>query len=777
MKHFGKWLIGLAITSTPILTTTVAYAQKDYQFATGEDATQSREQWKQLTSGEELARGKKVFFSPQPNYRLTTDDNDPYDLTDGTLSTRSDDRVWFQKDAVGWYLGAGTTSGSLMVIDLGSEQPIGQIAIRVLGGREQGSLELPAKAEFLASTDGEQYYSLQRMVKLNPAEKEQADMKTGFYFPEEGKAYMVPLVSRVPVRARYVALRVTPQSSLFADQISILKAAANVPLIDLKTFPKAQVYTDGFVVTPRHSPLVVTTNISTPNWLTVLDNSGIDPLKEKLGFRLELPPGLQVLPVSRPEFKEVVAGTAGNRAYEFDFKGKLTEGSLGPLWIEKTGAVPAGATAKITGLVQGKDSHSIETPLKLVQIPEVSPIKGLDVSLAWMADDTEQKWPNFLRDFQKMGFSYVSTFPRYFSKDKDGQWSTATKKNLDFLQQARQAGYKILYDESPFHVMWNTIQADLKAGRIDDAEAEQIFTQIDGKRGTHINVLYRGKYFQNEIQRVAELAALVQPDHIYHDIEFWDGPAAESKKDSRVIAAWKASGKEWDDFVTDIGTEVLGTLNKAVRAAVPQKKMLIGTYNSDPKNKIYNSILQFDKIHPEIVDLAQPSLYVQGRAVNVAERIRFDYEAMQSRNIIPWLSAGTYGEFDPKMVEPMVLESILNGSRGITYYWFGDFDPMDFYYHSKALKLLAPHEKLLQNGKPVSYKGSNPALHYTAFAAQNEALILVGNYGSSPNTKTRLPLPFAFAKKAMLDGKKLPIKNGAIELSVPSGEFRLIAVK
>src|SRR5690606_23698142 len=143
-----------------------------------ENATQSRAQWAQLTSGEELARGKKVFFSPAPNYRLTTDENDPFDLTDGTLSTREDDRVWFQKDAVGWYLGAGTTSGSLMVIDLGSEQPIGQIAIRVLGGREQGSLELPAKAEFLASVDGKQYYSLQHMVKLNPAEREQADGKT-----------------------------------------------------------------------------------------------------------------------------------------------------------------------------------------------------------------------------------------------------------------------------------------------------------------------------------------------------------------------------------------------------------------------------------------------------------------------------------------------------------------------------------------------------------------------------------------------------------------------
>src|SRR5690606_33124675 len=158
---------------------------------------------------------------------------------------RADDRVWFNKDAVGWYQGVGTTSGVLMVIDLGSVQPVGQIAIRVLGGQEQGSLNLPASAEFLASADGEQYYSLQKMVRLNEAEKEQADMKTGCSFPEEGKAFMVPLVSREPVRARYIALRVTPQNSLFADQISVQKAPANAEFKNLESYPKAQVYTDG----------------------------------------------------------------------------------------------------------------------------------------------------------------------------------------------------------------------------------------------------------------------------------------------------------------------------------------------------------------------------------------------------------------------------------------------------------------------------------------------------------------------------------------------------
>lgn len=751
-----------------------AEAQKDWEHTIGANAAQSREHWAELTEGEDLARGKKVFFSPAPNYPLTTDKNDPYDLTDGTLSARADDRVWFQKDAVGWSLGAGTTSGSLMMIDLGAEQPIGQIAIRVLGGREQGTLELPAKAEFLASVDGKQYYSLQKMVKFNPAERKQADGITGFYYPEEGKAYMVPLVSRIPVRARYVALRITPISSLFVDQISVLKAAPVDRLNDLKSLPQAEVYTDGLVITPRHRPFVVTTNIATPNWLTVLDNTGLDPTKEKLGFRLELPQGLQLLPNRSPEFREVTSTDAGTRAYEFIYNGKLINGSFGPLWIEKNGSVPARPIVKFTGLVQGNDSHLIESPLQLVEIPEVAPINGLDVSLAWMGDTTEQEWPNFLRDFRKMGFSYVSTFPRYFSKDKNGQWNAYSQKNLDFLQQARQAGYKILYNESPFHMMWDTIQADLKAGRLEDAEASQIFTQVDGNRGKHLNILYRGKYFKNEIKRVAELAALVQPDHIYHDIEFWDGPVSESKTDPRVIDAWKASRKEWTDFVTDIGAEVLKELNAAARLAVPQKKIIIGTYNSDPKNNIYNSIFRFDKIYPDIVDIAQPSLYVQGRSQLVSERIRFDYDAMQKKDIIPWLSAGTYGEFDPKFIEPMILESILNGALGVTYYWFGDFDPMDFYYHSKALFSLAQYETLLKNGKPTAYEADNSDLHYRAFTSDKEALVLVENFSGTSNTKVNLKSPVSSSKKIFVDNKFLTLNNDTVSIDVPPNEFRLI---
>jgi len=757
---------------------------QDWQYSPGQSVVESREKWTKLTAGEELARGKRVQFFPSPNYGLTSNENDPYDLTDGTLSTSGSDRIWFDKNAVGW-MASARGKGALMVIDLGTEQPIGQIAIRLLGGKEQPVLALPDSIEFLASLDGEKYYSLQKMIKLGPGEKEQSDFRNSFYIPEDGKSFMAPFICTEAVRARYIALRIVSPFGLFTDQVSVLKATDSTSLKTLESFPAAQIYPDGFqvffdglAVVPRQVPFVVTTNITTPNWLLAQDNSGLNLSKKKAGFRIELPKGLRILSISEPPFKKVPSQN-GSNIYLFNYSG---ENRIGPLWIEeeKNVSLPTNAKITITGILEGKDSHTVSYPIHLVKIPEVPKIKNLDISLAWLHDKTQQEWPHFLRDFHKMGFGYVSTFPRNYDAGKDdfgasgGKWSIHKQESIDFLRRARQQGYGIVYNESPFHVMWHKIEVDQKAGKIDDAEAQKLFTLIDGKRGSTMNILYRGKYFQDEIKRIANSAALIQPDQVYLDIELWAGHVRESKKDPRVISAWKKSGKTWEDFATDVGAEILDTLVKAIRQAVPDKKITVGLYSNDPKNAIYTNFFEWKKLYPNIIDIAQPSLYIQGRPQVVAERIRYDYDAMKQRQIIPWLSTGTYGEFDPVNTKAMVLESILNGARGVTYYWFGDFDPMDFYYHSEALAELAPYQELIKDGKPIPYKGDNPELHYTAFASNKEGMLLVGNYKNAVNGKVNLQLPLTPVKKVLLDGKPLVAKNNTVSLDLSPGKFCLI---
>jgi hypothetical protein len=768
-----------------LMATAVSAQPKDWQFEVGATAKESRDNWDKLTQGEELARGKAVEISPVASYYLTHDENDAYDLTDGKLSERMDDRVWFVKDAVGWNFGSGAegASGVLFRIDLGSVQPIGQIAIRLLGGREQQTLILPNAIEFLASEDGKNYHSLRNMKKLMPAERELSDFVTGFFVPEEGKAFMYPFAARVPVRARYVAIRITPEADVYTDQISILKADGSTPILPLSSFPRSRVFTEGFVVRPKLDVFAVTTNIMTPNWV-LLQSFGKDAgSKAEFDFRLQLPQGLRLRSESKPEFTELETAH-GARRYLFkkvQTTGASTSGR-NPLYIETVPGekVAPNAKAKFTGIINGTDSHTLEYPVQLVEIPEVPTVmtETFDIGLGWINDWEQRGWPNYLQSLRKIGFGEVSTYPMWWGVG-DYLNKPDSQANLQFVREARAQSFGIVHEESPFHQMLALIESQRKAGVLDAAEAALIFNQTaEGKPGKHLNPLYRGQYYQDEIKRIAELVALVQPDQLHLDIELWWEAANEAKTDPRVAAAWQASGKEWDDFISDAGTEMLRDVAQAARGALPNRKLVIGLYHSDPKNKVMDGIFDWNKIYPAIVDIAQPSIYVQGRAADVAARIRHNYQAMGNRKIIPWLTAGTYGEFDPKLMEPMVLETILNGAGGMTYYYFPDFDPLDFYYHAKALATLGQFPNLMKTGRPVTQTGSTPGLHYTCFASDKERLILVGNYGRSPQTKTTLPLAVKGAKNVQVIGHKtLPIRNNAISIDVPAGEFRLIHVK
>lgn len=776
----SRALVGIAIT-VQMATAVATAAPKDWQFEVGATAEESRANWNRVTAGEELARGKAVEFTPAPNYDLTNDDNDAYDLTDGTLSQRMDDRVWFMKDAVGWHFDSGMqNAGSVLFrIDLGAEQPIGQIAIRLMGGREQITLSLPNAIEFLASNDGKNYFRLQQMTKLLPAERELSDFKTGYLVPEEGKAYMHPFFCRVPVRARYIAIRITPEADVYTDQISVTKADGKTPLQELNSFPPVRVFTDGFAVRPKLDSFVVTTNAITPNWILLQSFGNEDTKTTDYSFRLQVPRGLRLMPQSKPAFTEIAA-TAGARRYEF--KGlRLSDGKT-PLFFETVSGetVAAGAKAKFTGVVNGKESLTLDYPVQLVAIPKVPKTitDTFKISLGWITNEEQREWPGYLKNLRDMGFGEVPAHTMYWGAN-EAVLSTDGRRQLEFLQQARGAGYGVVLEESPFHAMLNVVRREQNAGTINEEEAGHIYTQPEGKTGKTLNPLYRGKYYQDELKRVAAMTALVNPDQLHLDIELWYHAVADAKSDPRAIQAWKQSGKSWEDFITDAGTQMLADVVKAARAAVPHRKLVVGLYASDPKHPLQDAIFDWSKIYPGILDIAQPSLYVQGRITDVASRIRFDYEAMKARKVTPWLTAGTYGEFDPRLLEPMVLETLLNGAGGITYFQYIDFDPMDFYYHAKALAILGQFPALMKEGRPVAYKGgNNSALHYTCFASAKERLILVGNYGRSRNTNVSLPIEVKGVRTVtVVGGKTLPVRNGAVSLQVPAGGYRLVHMK
>ena len=149
---------------------------------------------------------------------------------------------------------------------------------------------------------------------------------------------------------------------------------------------------------------------------------------------------------------------------------------------------------------------------------------------------------------------------------------------------------------------------------------------------------------------------------------------------------------------------------------------------------------------------------------------------MKNRNIIPWLTAGTYGEIRPQFVEYIALEALLNGAGGMTYYAYWDFDtPLEYAALAKALRMIAPYENLIMDGKLVEIKVNG--VDTSAICKGNEMLLLVGNY-RRPDMKVPIKLPFKKVTSItdLRDGEKIAPAN-SIKLNVPRSSIRLLHVK
>ncbi len=748
----------------------------DWQHRVGEP-TDSHLQWRELTKGEELARNRRVKLIPQPDYRLTNDENDPFDLTDGRLSTRRDDRIWFQKDAVGWYGAGGAIPSVTLVIDLEKEEPVGQIAIRLLGGREQGGLRLPNVIEFLASSDGKTYHSLQAMQKLMPAERDLSDQRRAFYVPEDGKAFVHAFVCQEAVRARYIAIRITPEASVFADELSIQRAAEGVAFNALDRYPARTLYTDGVIARPRQPEFTITQGVLTHNWIA-LETYSEKPF-ETLGLELQLPAGIRLLPDDAFPTEEKPAPDGKGSIHTFSKLEKIAERRLHVyLEGESEGEV------FLTTLVDGVPSHRLAYPLRVRKLAPGPFPPHLDISLAWMGHEHQMAWPRFLEDFKKLGFNFISSFPRFWQhRNAARSWYAGRHDpGLALVEEARTQGYKIVMNESPFHEMVHTFEAARREGLVKAGEEDTFYLQdAAGEPTEYANPFYRGRYYEQEIERVATLVEVTKPDHLYHDIELWWKSAIRAKDDARVRAEWEASGKPWETFLTDAGTAMMRDLREAAARGMGEKPLpQIGLYGAYAMQPVPNDgVFDWKAIFPKEIQLSMPSLYVQGRTLDVANRVRNDYPKV-GRRIIPWLTAGTYGAVAPEAIETMVLEAILNGALGVTYYEYRDFDPLHLLYHTQALSKLGRFPTLLEKGKPQPYEGSNPALHYTCFASEDEALILVGNYARATTTGVRLPghLKGALTQRVENDGpSEWSTTDHQWEADVPPGEFLLFHQK
>jgi hypothetical protein len=280
------------------------------------------------------------------------------------------------------------------------------------------------------------------------------------------------------------------------------------------------------------------------------------------------------------------------------------------------------------------------------------------------------------------------------------------------------------------------------------------------------------------MERVAENIRKSRPDYVFWDIECWDNGAAEAAQCSRCKEGQQASGKSMDEYLKDKGTESFKDLHQAVQKGSAGWKMpTVASYNHHAKKPVHQHIVDFNRIYPQYVNYAQPSLYVAGRARDIHDSVRANYKLLKSRKIIPWLSAGTYGEFEPYKLEQMILEALLNGACGITYYCYADFDtPMDFYHHAKALAEIAPYEDLIMDGEILEPTGTNKQLSYSGIRKGNEMLLLIGNYQNAPgDTSFTAPFTELSQIRDLLTGNALSAAN-PIKLDVPKEGIMLLYI-
>ena len=742
---------------------------------------QYRSLWEARTIGENLALGREFLFPVKPQYRLTKrDGKDEWNLTDGKLAKSLDDRIWFSADAVGWYNIKGPVN---MLIDLGEIHPVGKIVVRILCGAEQGNLRGPDHLAVDVSKDGEHYYRTSSLTRLMPGEMEQCDWKRYYFLPENGKSFVYPFELTVDAETRYVGLTVKGATgAIFMDEFAIIKATSKE--VGGSNFNacyapvnKVGFTTDGIIFGPSKNELVISTNVNAPSVFQSNDLRQTAKRKAKVRWMVELPPEITVFKNSFYKslypMKETFTKNGEKRVRWTLKETKLVrERGFGPVYFQlKKGIVapPKDAYAVFYTLSEGNKPNKTRVPIRFITIPKVQKLKRLHNSLAWMGLGHGVQWPEFFKAWECMGFNYVGCFPRYWKRGKDGMpFLNPERKKL--LTEARRRGFKLIMNESPFHRM-------VKGHK----SGSEIFSQTLGGKSKNACPSYRGKYYKKEIDRIMNNVRACEPDYVFWDVEIWYRGAREAAKCSRCKEGRKRSGKPMEKYLTDMGKELNRDLYMAVKNGIkPGTPMpVVGSYNRQALHPIYHLVGDFNKCYPDYWNLAMPSLYVVGRAKDVHDNIRGNYKQLGCKKLIPWLTAGCYGEFPSKNIEAMVLESLMNGAGGTTYYWFQNFDtPDDYYYHAKAYAAIAPYEDLVLDGELLELKGDNPDMIYSVIRDEGEMLILVGNYAKTKKTETRITLPFKKIDivKDIRAGKELK-KDTQLTLTVPPGDIQLIYVR
>jgi hypothetical protein len=750
-------------------------ATPEVQEVANEISKKSRRLWLWRTRGENIALGKPVKFYFKTDYNLTADEQDQWQLTDGKLAmhpVEKTEKLWFDRQAVG---SAGKTTRTFN-IDLGSVQPVDRVVVRYQGGRDQACLIFPTRIDVLVSVDGENYMQAGRFDMIGPVEgetmkKDESSPWQRFHLPETGESYTYPFCLPIRTKARYVALRAAGAELLCMDEMAVIKGDFNAGEKNYDNLQKVFVATQGAIVAPLKDKLYIANNIPAPSFFLYQD---LRETKQAgaVKFVFELPEQVSVLSTALTEgvikekikrdSKPFVRWTFNNIEKIWQVKYyKL----LGPFYLKPSSNVNVdNLHAWFRTEAEGFEPNEIMLPIRFLDLPEVPRLRNFLISLAWMKVGEQIDWPGFSVDFQKLGFNSIGCFPREWTEQKRAAY-------LAHIDVAKKNGMKMIYNESPFHVM---------EGKHRN-EKEMYSKFADGKIGKGVCPAYRGKYYQEELVRVKNLCSMVKPDWVMWDSELWRPGVGEANKCEVCQKGLKESGKQnLSDYLCGLGVEIQRDLRDVVKKSSEEngfKMPKIGSYHVHAKS-VSQGLFDLNKLYPDILDASQDSLYTDD-IQSVRKSILADHAFSPKRISIPYLTMG-YGssvDCDPHKVELILLECIMNGAQGFVYFCFNGFDsPLDYYHHAKAMREIQPYEELLWNGTAQTVECDNKHLTVSAWGTSKEMLVLVGNYANSIDLVSTLALPLTKISEIKEVRHGLPVNRNA-KIKVPGNDAVLIYVR
>ncbi len=679
-----------------------------------------REQFREMIEPGNLIEGMELRYAPKPNYRLTTGETDLLDLTDGAFGNRSDERIWFEQPAVCWQHSALVT----IFMDFDAAQPVDSVVIRLLGGGEQGGLVFPDEVRVLLSEDGENYSQVSERHKRGLDDVS----PTAWDLPEEGVAWVHNVRVPVGMTARHVAVQIEAQKQFIcSDEMAVVRGADDLPAFRPEMGSPVTIVTEGVAFGSHHAVHPFCANRPIRTKIAITDARAGDAWNGPCTLLLDLPDTVimhtEDLETSKVEhdgrqFTRYAIPCNRGRTSEF-----FTQSEL-----------PAGERDVVYMYGDAGDGPQNERRIEweAIEIPTARTCERLEVSLAWQgAGHWYDLWPDGIRHMKEMGFNALGTFSRYW-KEED------VESRQEALADARAAGMKIIQNESPAGAMSG------------DRKNEEIMSVLADGPGRGRCPSYRGQYYQAEHDSFAQHAVWIKPDYIFYDIEaYWTG-AQEAPRCSRCQQRYQAGGfTDWDDFRAAMGREIHEDMKRKIDAALAEAgfegEVVHGSYRTMPTTPLNDGLFAWDNLYPELLQIAMPSLYSAGDRMRVAKTIAAQRAQMDANDIIPWLSTGTYGEYEPARTRDLALEALCNGSRGITYYYYANFDPLHHKYHAEAIDLVAPVEDVFVDGAPVRGLSCDvEGIKLCGMANGAEMVLLVSNYeGAEPGTQVAIAAPIA----------------------------------